>query len=118
MLDTPAAFNASAANRFVWQRMHAIAAASALNVDPSKYQAALICGPVLSSTDRVFRHKFQTAKADLLVREDVFRFHAALRDAAWTTHKTAVFQRIQTDDLQLLGRILDAVEAFAVAQSP
>ena len=71
------------------------------------------------STTRVFRHKFKMATPDILVREDVFQFDAGLRAAAaWTTHKTPVFQSIRTDDMKLLGRILDAVEAFAARQAP
>ena len=117
-LSTPAAFNTSAANRLVWQRMHEIAAVSSLIFDPSTQQATLTGGPELSSTTRVFRHKFKTAKPDLLVREDVFRFDVGLRDvAAWTTHKIPVFQAVRTDDQQLLGRILDAIAAFAAARA-
>lgn len=102
----------------VWQRMRAIAASSGLAVDTSTHQAALKGGPELSSTTRVFRHKFTSAKPDLLVREDVFQFDTSLLDAAWTTHKTEVFCNIRTDDLPFLRRILDAVEAFAASRTP
>jgi hypothetical protein len=98
--------------------MQEIAAATSLMFDPSTQQATLTGAPELSSTTRVFRHKFKTAKPDLLVREDVFQFGAGLRDAAaWTTHQTPVFRAVRTDDLQLLGRILDAVAAFAAARA-
>lgn len=115
---TPAAFNTAAANRLVWRRMNAIAAASGLRVNSSQQQAALVGGPVLSSTDRVFRHKFNAAKANILVREDVFPFGAGLKEAVeWKPHKK-VFQNLRTDDLELLGRVLDAVEAFAADRVP
>lgn len=115
----PQAFNTSAANQLVWRRMHAIAAASELNVYPSTQQASLDDGPEFSSTSRVFRHKFKMPKADILVREDVFLFDTGLRDAGvWVTHSTPTFLNIRTNDLQLIGRILDAVEAFAVARAP
>jgi len=98
--------------------MHAIAAASSLRVDTSASQATLTGGPKRSSTSRVFRHKFKTATPDLLVREDVFEFDTALRNAvAWKTHKTPVFQAVRTDDLKLLDRILDAIAAFAAARA-
>jgi len=117
--ETPAAFIMSPENQLVWQRMQEIAATSSLTFNPSTQQATLIGAPhELSSTTRVFRHKFRTAKPNLLVREDVFHFGAGLSDvAAWTTHMTPVFQAVRTDDLQLLGRILDAVGAFAAARA-
>ena len=97
--------------------MHEIAEASSLAFDLSTQQATLTDGPKLSTT-RVFRHKFKTAKPDLLVRKDVFQFDVGLLEvAAWTAHKTPVFQAVRTDDLQLLGRILDAVANFAAARA-
>lgn len=115
----PAAFIPSAANRLVWRRMHEIQAVSGLKVDPSKKQASLVRGPELSSTDRVFRHEFTKARADILVRDDVFGVnHTLLEAAAWSTHANPIFRKIKTDDLSLLGRILDAVEDFALARTP
>lgn len=117
--NMPAAFNASAANLLVWRRMHAIEAASGLTVKVSGKQTSLVVGPKHLGTDRVFRHKFNLPKADILVREDVFPFDTSLRDAApWTTHTNLVFQKVRTDDLELLGRILDAVAAYAAERAP
>lgn len=113
-LATPTDFKNSAANRLVWQRIHEIASASSLVVDPSRQQATLTKGPEHMGTTRVFRHKFKAAKPDLLVREDVFSFDAELcKVATWNRHRTRAFQALRTDDLQLLGRVLDAIEAFA-----
>lgn len=118
-LHVPAAFNTSDANLLVWRRMQEIEATTGLKLRPGTQQAALIGGLEFSSTDRVLRHKFKRAKPDLLVREDVFRFDSTLREAAtWTTHKKSAFLNVVTDDLQLLGRILNAVGAFAATRMP
>lgn len=117
--ETPEAFNASAANQRVWQRMHAIEKALGLKVYRRNKQASLDDGPEYQNTTRVFRHEFTTAKADILVREDVFLFDPGLKEAAaWKKHTNEVFQNLRTDDLQLLARILDAVEVFARARAP
>ena len=114
----PTDFKKSPANDLVWQRMHEIAEASSLAFVPRRQQAKLTDGPEFSSTTRVFRHKFNTVKPDLLVREDVLKCDEGLLEvAAWTTHKTPVFRAVRTDDLQLLGRILDAVEEFAAVRA-
>lgn len=116
---TPPAFNPTDANRRVWRRMHEIEATSGLKIELSTKQATLIRGPTFLPKDRVFRHKFNKARADILVRDDVFEVNPTLWEAAaWTTHTNPIFQNIRTDDLQLLGRILDAVEAFAAARAP
>jgi len=66
----------------------------------------------------VFRHEFNEAKPEILVRDDVFEFATHLRQAApWTRYKK-VFQKLRTADLQLLDRALDAVEAFAKVRAP
>lgn len=116
--DTPLAFNSTDANRRVWQRMHEIAAKSGLEVKLSNEQATLVRGPTFLPKDRVFRHKFNRARADILVRDDVFEVNPSLWEAAaWTTHTNPIFQNIKTDDLPLLSRILDAVETFAGSQA-
>lgn len=114
--DTPAEFDASAANLLVQRRMNAIDANCALELAPSTKQASLYDR---SSNIRVFRHEFTKAKADILVREDVFPFDPSLRDLVpWTPHSNPDFQRLRTDDLNLLERILDAVAAYAAERAP
>lgn len=114
--DTPAEFNASAANLLVQRRMNAIEANSALELALSTKQASLYDR---SSNIRVFRHEFTKAKADILVREDVFPFDPSLRDLVpWTPHSNPDFQRLRTDDLNLLEQILDAVAAYAAERAP
>jgi hypothetical protein len=109
---TPNAFDDSAANELVWQRMHAIERNTGLTVYPSEKQVRLGNGPEYRNTTRVFRHRFDRAKPEILVRDDVFAFDDTLMQAAaWAPYK--VFQKLRTDDLQPLGRVLDAVEAFA-----
>lgn len=118
-LPGPEKFNASAANLLVWRRMQEIAAASGLNFDPSTTQASLFGAPEFGNTDRVFRHAFKAPAADVLLRKDVFSLDVELQDAAdWKPYQGKPFQRLRTDDLQLLGRILDAVGAFAAKKAP
>lgn len=98
--------------------MQEIAKLSGLKFDPSTKQASQFGAPEFSNTDRVFRHKFTSPKADILLREDVFSFDTELQDAGnWKPYKSA-FQTLQTDDQQLLGRILDAVGSFAARRAP
>lgn len=115
---TPIAFKVSPANLLVWRRIHAIEATSGLIVRVEGKQARLD-GPTCSNTTRVFRHKFTKAKADILVREDVFRFDPSLWEVApWTPHKNPVFQNVQTGDRELLNRILDIVADYAAKHAP
>lgn len=118
-LPKPDQFNASAANFLVWRRMQEIAAGSGLSFDPGTTQASLFGAPELENTDRVFRHAFTASKADILLRKDVFSLDVELQDAGdWKPHRGKAFQRLRTDDLQLLGRILDAVGSFAAKHAP
>lgn len=114
--DTLTEFNASAANLLVQKRMIAIEANSALELALSTKQASLYDR---SSNFRVFRHEFTKAKADILVREDVFSIDPSLRELApWTPHSNPDFQRLRTNDLDHLERILDAVSAYAAERAP
>ncbi|MFH5772703.1 hypothetical protein ACHFJ0_00550 [Paracoccus sp. NGMCC 1.201697] len=117
-VSPPVAFVHSAANMFIWERLHEIEQSTGLQIVRSTQQVSLTGGPALSSTTRVFRHKFKASRPDLLVREDVLDFSPGLRNAtAWTTHKTPIFKSIRSDNLQLIGQVLQAVEDFAVARA-
>lgn len=118
IIDVPEEFNTSYANKIVRQRMQSIAASSGLNFYCGATQARLDGAPELSNTTRLFRHKFTSIKANILVRNDVFSFDAGLIDAGkWEPYNNA-FQNLRTDDPELLDRILDAVEAFAAKRAP
>ena len=98
--------------------MQEIAEGSGLKFVPSTEQASLFGAPKFSNTDRPFRHKFTSPKADILLRKDVFSFDTELQEAGnWKPYKRA-FQTLQTDDQRLLGRILDAVGSFATERAP
>ena len=75
--------------------MQAIAAESDLLVKVSGKQTALVAEPKHLGTDRVFRHRFGSPLAEILLREDVFPLDTSLRDAApWLTHKNRAFRKV------------------------
>lgn len=113
-------FCKSEANLLVRRRMHEIEAVSGLKIRGNKKQASLFGGPEYQGTVRPFRHEFSKEEPEVLLREDLFSFEPGLKLAAdWKDHTSnRVFRKLRTDDLSLLGRILDAVAAYAAERAP
>lgn len=111
----PEKFFKTQANELVRNRMLEIDENTVLKFKPGVTQAALRNGPKYPITTRVFRHKFTDPVPEMLVREDVLRLDPALQNAViWELHeKNSAFQKVRTDDLQLISRIFDAIEKFA-----
>lgn len=119
-LITPDGFCRSAANLLVRRRLREIEAVSGLKVKENTRQDALVGGAEYQGTDRAFRHEFTKEKPEVLLREDLFAYDPGLKLAAdWKEHTSnRVFMKLRTDDLSLLGRILDAVAAYAAERAP
>lgn len=116
--DRPDAFDTSPANLLVWQRIQSIGKRSGLDLRIGISQYSLRGAPDHSNTDRIFRHKFTSRKADIRVREDVFGYFPEIGELAPWNVRNIAFRDLRTDDLEVLRRILDALEAVAKKLSP
>ena len=110
----------SAANLLVRRRLREIEVGSGLRVRENTKQDALVGGPEYQGTDRLFRHEFTKEMPEILLREDVFAYAPGPKLAAdWKVHTSnRVFMKLRSDDLDLLGRILDAVAAYSAERAP
>lgn len=113
-------FNRSEAHLLVRRRMREIEAVSGLKVRGNRKQDSLLGFPEYRGTVRVFRHEFSKETPEVLLREDLFDFDPGLKLAAdWKEHASnRAFKKLRTEDLSLLGRILDAVAAYAAERAP
>ncbi len=114
----PAKFKATPANLMIWDRVHMIEKNSGLRVETSATRCSLFGASIYSNTDRIFRHDFRSQKADIRVRSDVFTQYPELEKSAHWSKSDKVFWDLKTDDLEILRRLLDALEGVAARRSP